>query len=223
MSTKIYNAYRVCDNKIETVFKIKKEMEPLYAEKVYKNLDLFGKKTLKATKNYMKEGYVFWDVINRFVLEGSTDKVLEKKLSTPLNEMPYYDLQYVLKGFIDQQQNDPLNFEASMVLIEHKGNMYIQFFGFSHNTPFDDYIAGLIKDGVITDWHYQNQTDVDDAIDDDDWEDRETMWDEVYTGGWDGYNSPAEVGFSHDFFDRIFTILYKYSIQKAENNKEATN
>jgi len=224
MSTKIYNAYKVCDNRIETVFKIKRELEPLYEKLVFSQLDQLGYRTLKGIQGYMPKGYIFWDVIKRGVLYGGIRKYKEeseKKLNTPLKEMYPDDLQYVLQGYVDQEKNDPLNFSASMVLIEYKGQMYVQFFGFHGyeylTECFGKYFKGLVKNGVLADWRYQNQTDDEDG---DDWEERENMWDEIYkSNGWDGYYSPAQVGFSHDFFSRIFFILHKYSEQKRKNKE----
>jgi len=217
MTDNIYtrNGWKVCDNKIETVFRIKKELEPLYKKRIFEQLDQYGNKTLLDTQGYMKKGYVFWDVINRCILYGNEEKYKEdndKKLNTPLNEMPYYDLQYVLQGFIDQNMNDPLNFEASIVLFENRGNIYVQFFGFERYA--DEYFASLVKDGILADWHYQNQTD-DDDIPEDEEEERESMWDEIYPGGWEGDDTPAQAGLSHDFFSKIFSILHSYE----ENRK----
>jgi len=223
MGTRIYNVYKVCDNRIETVFRIKKELEPLYERLVFENLDQFGKHTLKHVQGYMKKGYRFWDVINRFVLYGGKRKDLkegnEKKLNTPLNGMFYWDLQYVLQGYIDMGQNDPLNFEASMVLLEYRGQMYVQFFGFHGHEHlgniYGGYFKSLLDKGILADRHYQDQTDDEDE-DSGDWEDRAGMRDEIYAGGLDGHDTPAQAGFSYEFFSRMPKILHKYSKRRAE-------
>jgi hypothetical protein len=224
MSTKIYNAYRVCDNKIETVFNIKKKLESLYAKLVYSQLDQFGRKTLEGIEGYYKKGYVFWDIINRYILWDGKEyqernNVLKK---TPLKSMHYSDLIYVLEGFTKQGENDPLNFDASMVLYEYEGNMYVQFFGLSGykylNDIFGEYFEELFKKGILTDWHYQNQTDDDEAIDSSDWNKRKTMWDELYKD----YDYPAQIGFSYDFFSKMLRILYYYKPNKEGEPENAT-
>ena len=219
MSIKIYNVYRVCDNRIETVFKIKKELEPLYEKLIFSTLDQFGSLTLKGIQKYTEKGFVFWDIVKRYVLRVGIRKKFRKhnikKINTPLNEMHPFDLQFILEAFIKQQRNEPFNFDASMVLIEYKGQIYVQFFGFHGykylNDIFGKYFDGLIKNGILADRHYQNSTD---AENEDDWEDRKSMWNEIYTGKLDGYNSPVQAGFSHNFFSRIFQILMKYWKQK---------
>jgi len=210
MSTKIFNAYRVCDNKIETVFKIKKELEPLYEKWVHENLDQFGHQSLNDIKGYMHKGYVFWDVVNRYLGYGQEAK---KTFSTPINKLSEYDLIYVLEGFIKQNENGPLNFDASMGLIEHRGLIYVQFFGLPDrsDSAFGKYFKKLIKNRIIIDRHYQNQTDRPDDISDEDWEKRGDIWDEIYPGGWEGYSTPSQVGFWHEFFSRAIYILHSYA------------
>jgi hypothetical protein len=207
----------VCDNKIETVFKIKKELEPLYAKLVYSQLDQFGHHTLEGIERYLHKGCIFWDIVNRYVLYGDDEKYREdnQKIKTkPLKDLDYFALTYVLKGFVEQKQNDPFNFDASMVLYGYKGNMYVQFFGLSGyvylDDIFGDYFKGLVKNGVLADYHYQDQSDDEDE-DNPDWEERGDMWDELY----DGYDTSAQVGFSYEFFSIMQRILFEYGKKRT--------
>ena len=212
MSTKIYYAYKVCDNRIKTIFNIKKELESLYAKWVHDGLDKFGHQTLKDIESYMPKGYVFWDVVNRYV---TYDEESTQSMSTvPLKEMHSYDLINILKGFIKQGYDYPLNFDASMVLIEHKDTLCIQFFGFNYSF-FNDFFENLIKSNTIADWHFQDQTDPPDDVSEEEWAERGSFWDEVF----DGYDSSAEIGFCHDFFGRALPILHSYTAIKREIKK----
>ena len=155
MSTKIYNAYKVCDNKIETVFKIKKKLEVLYADMVYEYLDHFGGVTLKDTLQIYPKKYVFWDVINRYVLYKAKKykEDDEKKMNTPFNKMFYTDLRYVLKAFIKQGVFHPLNFSASMVLIEYEDSMYVQFFGlYPHCSEYFETLETTANKRIFPGW-----------------------------------------------------------------------
>jgi len=91
LSTKIYDAYRVCDNKIKTVFKIKKELEALYNDFVCKSLEVYGRLTLNDCKELYSEGCVFWDIINRDVW-GLSRNEKDAKFAMPIKELP--PLQY---------------------------------------------------------------------------------------------------------------------------------
>jgi len=99
--------------------------------------------------------------------------------------------------------NEPQNISASVVLYPYKnGEIYLHFFGL--NQKYIKKIKG------ISDYHYQNQTDMSNYDWDKekwedmseerknelekDWDERRDIWDELL-----GYDIPSESGFTFDF------------------------
>ena len=200
MSTKIYNAYKVCDNNVETVFKIKKELEPLYENFVHDILSTYGKISVKQAAD---------------LLNGSLSKYdlpLDKK-SMPVNKQLHFLICNILEAHIESGRNLPLNVEAAVTLFEHKGNLYLQFFGFP-NSYFGKYFKQLERRKIIADWHYQDSVDKPAKIKKKDWAERELVWDQIY----DSYYSPAQPGFVHKFSDRLLAICLSFEkkMRKAD-------
>lgn len=78
--------------------------------------------------------------------------------------------------------NSPFNIECSIVLYKHRKGYFIQFFGVDRK---------LYETNVkLTDFHYQNQVDRDESISDEDWEEREKVWDEIFEES----NAPSAAG-----------------------------
>ena len=101
--------------------------------------------------------------------------------------------------------NDP-NFLFSVVIIPWDGEYY--------GCVYDDQISAnraLLKD-IADDFHYQNQTDKPEDISDDDWSEREQIWNDIF----DIYFTPGEAGLTYeivkpdDFNDIEHDKLIKY-------------
>lgn len=82
--------------------------------------------------------------------------------------------------------------QPTVVLFYDGDDMYVQFFGFNQKI-----ITDLWKNGAMSDFHYQNQTDPEvkgmtDEEAEKEYERRSTVWERIYEGtGW----APSEGGF----------------------------
>lgn len=102
--------------------------------------------------------------------------------------------------------DDPA-FKFSVVVIPYKG----VFYGLSYHEEIEDN-RKLLND-FIEEYHYQNQTDQPEDIDDAEWSSRSEVWNNIF----DRYVSPAEAGFVYEIvksddldFDDIKVLVKNY-------------
>lgn len=190
MSTKIYNAYRVNDGKLGTVFSIKRELEILYERHVLKTID--------SIPNDLR--------VKDITLCNVTEYV-KSLFDNKIKELDSVDMKFIINAVMDRNaRSERLNFRSSMVLYHHRKNIYIQFFGIDFDSG-RDYIAGLEKNGILSDFHYQNQTDTPENIIEEEYKKRRVVWDEIFEAA--DSDTPGEVGLSYDFWNRGLSILGK--------------
>jgi hypothetical protein len=199
MSTKIFNAYKVIDGKLSTAFRIKKELEPLYKAFVKNVLHSHRNMTVKEVKE---------------LLEIKSWWYIDGYLNCTLPELTYTELEIVLEKVMKIGIDWDLNFQASIVIFQDNSDLYIQFFGLE-DTTFREYIQKLKSDNVLTDYYYTNITD--DEFDNPEYVKREGVWDRIYEDS----RTPAQAGFSYDFWSRSIEILYEFLEEEREYRKGA--
>jgi hypothetical protein len=189
MSTRIYDAFKINDGKLETVFAIKRGLEPRYERHVLKTLNRVGDDFLVRDLKFIQA-------------TPAVERLLDKRIK----RIPIGDLLEVIDLVMARNLKEPLNFSTSMVLFYHKDNIYIQFFGVDFDTG-REYISDLEKKDIISDFHYQNQTDAPYDISEKDFKARGEVWNGIYKLPSD---TPVRVSFSYDFWSRGFQILHKF-------------
>jgi hypothetical protein len=71
----------------------------------------------------------------------------------------------------------------------------------------------LKSDNVLADYYYTNVSD--DEFDDPEYTKREVVWDRIYKGS----RTPAQAGFSYDFWSKSIEILYEFLQAEREYRK----
>ena len=128
---------------------------------------------------------------------------------------------------------DLFNIEASAVIYQHKGKVYLQVF--SLDSPIDNTLFKDILSPMVVDYHYQNSCDAyfcDDKNYDKwsdkkkarlekEWNEREAVWDEIFGESC----KPSEVGLTFQFFsiyDYQRTAYEAYKIYKNQKTIKDT-
>ena len=102
--------------------------------------------------------------------------------------------------------DDPA-FKFSVVIIPYNGHLY----GISYHEEIEENRSLL--NSFIDEYHYQNQTDKPEDIDDEEWDARSDVWNEIF----DKYVAPSDAGFTYDIvkeddldFDDIRILVTNY-------------
>lgn len=178
MSTKIYNAYEWTGTPDELLAYFL-DLRLKYLQSV---VQYFA--SLPLLDRYYKEAMAD-EKHGKIKAEMSFEKDLQKEM---------------LKGL-----KDPMDVGATASVYFHLGRVYVQFFGLDEIPRWAGYASkstdGIdivkIEDRRLKDFHYQNQTDHDEEINESEWEEREKVWDEIFAVA----STPKEVSFSYSFFD----------------------
>lgn len=108
--------------------------------------------------------------------------------------------------------DDPA-FKFTVVVIPYNGHLY----GISYHEEIEENRALL--EPFIEEYHYQNQTDKPEDIDDEEWDERSDIWNEIF----DKYVAPSDAGFTYEIvksddleFDDIRTLVTNYRDQFAD-------
>jgi hypothetical protein len=190
MSTKIYDAYRLNDGKLKTFFFIKRRLETLYEHHVLRTVDAI------PDSLYVRD-----------IDLGNVTEYVKSLFDKKIKELDAVDMKLIIDAVIDtNSQYDRLNFRSSMVLFHCRENIYIQFFGIDFDSG-KNFISSLEASNILSDFHYQNQTDIPDNTTEEEYEKRRVIWDEIYKAA-NSY-TPGEVGLSYDFWNRGLSILGK--------------
>lgn len=125
----------------------------------------------------------------------------------------YWDVDRLIAASLDSRWRDRMepNFNFSVCVIPWTdGNVY----GIYYDDDIEENRA-LLND-IADEYHYQNQTDQPDDIDDEEWGERRNVWNEIF----DKYCSPNDAGFIYEIvtssdlhFDIIETALEQYKKQ----------
>jgi hypothetical protein len=131
--------------------------------------------------------------------------------------MDTFLLETLFKAAFDQAERGwKMDCQISMLLYydPETDSKIIQFFGIDYDTKFfREEINRMCKEGLMRDYHYQNQTG--DGEDDDYWndyEEREKIWDRIL--GREGI--PSCVGFCYEFFRK--TNLWNFARKMKPGN-----
>jgi hypothetical protein len=197
MSIRLFNAYKVADGKLSTAFRIKKALEPLYKAFVIETLHRHRNMTIGEIKKLLeRESWYYMD-------EYSTSTLVE---------LTYTELEIVCEKIMRIGLDWDLNFQASIVIFQDSDCLYIQFFGLT-DPVFTKYIKRLKYKKVLADYYY---TDVsDDEFDNPEYLERGKVWNRIYKGS----RTPAQAGFSYDFWSRSIEILYEFLEAEREYRK----
>lgn len=199
MSTKIYNAYKYNGN-LSSLISFLKEIRSKYHEE---KINMFsGLGHIKITEKYVPE-------LKKILPELEKNEITLKELSDELMG------DMVFSSFLEKQMklgyNTPVNIQASAVVFAHNNDIYVKFFGIKN-----DYYKNNNK---LIDFHYQNSTDISNYDWDkekweemseerqkeleDDWNNREKIWDEIITD----YGTFGESGLTFDFHPNDYKML----------------
>ena len=119
--------------------------------------------------------------------ETSVDDILATKNDSKAREKFCWEMMHTLRNELDKKWRirSGCNFKLEVCIIPWTdGNIY--------GTYYDDTISAnrdLIM-SVADEYHYQNQTDKPDEISDEEWAEREEVWEQIF----DKYWTPAEAG-----------------------------
>lgn len=118
-----------------------------------------------------------------------------------------YELSTYLKDVIKKGYNDYLNFSASVMVYFFEGRIYIQFFGLDGHILKTNFVDDIF-DGMIEDYHYQNQSDPwwsyedkeitkeQEEIYEVEWAERERVWDGILGD----LHKFSDIGLAYDIF-----------------------
>ena len=117
----------------------------------------------------------------------------------------------LLEGIMARRLRDHLNFQASVVLYIHSGQMYLHFFGMDNLPKCSDFIRKLEKAHLLVDYHYQDSADKPDHISQKEWNQRKKMWDKILLD-----NTPAMAGFVFELDKLLIRICSQWEKQKGK-------
>lgn len=189
MSTRIYDAYKI--------------NVPLHEFK--KRIDSVKEEVAKA---YRKESTEMLDACVKDFMETGKDFVIQHRfLKKGLNGVDKNGKRryYYNKEQLEDLINQDLDVSApTFVFYVHETGNYCQIFCRFGNQPFKDLVESLEKEGIISDFHYQNQTDpeVEGMTDEEafeEYERRREIWDEILEC--DSMGTPVNCGFTYNMID----------------------
>ena len=110
--------------------------------------------------------------------------------------------------------NSPLNFVASVVVYFFEEQIFFQVF----DNRASKMICVELGDN-IRDYSYWNNSDQDEEVSSEDWDERERVWDGILTGA----GVPSECGLSYDFFNHnnTYSLYRKDILEKAREISDA--
>jgi hypothetical protein len=175
MSTKVYNGIK---------FKSKD-----YAEIVSQLHSIREKAIENSRKHFIDDPYPMGGLLIEEKFADSVDELIEMDFETDRNKK--WEVRRIVEASLEKRwrKNYEPEFLFSVVVIPWTdGNVYGCF--------YDDRIhenRELLNE-FVDEYHYQNQTDQPDDIDDEEWEERREIWDDIF----DKYFTPGEAGFVYE-------------------------
>ena len=166
MSTKIYDAFKF-EGTIQELMQELFLIRDKYWEQRRNDLKEWGCMSLNAILDY---DHVTKN-IEPYYLKNFRD-AKEDVRNKPLYAQNFDTLNKILQAQIQSRLNDPLNFQASVIIYPNEDGIYLQFFGLRDNSEY-------INDR-FTDIHYQNQTDMPEDISEEEWDKRRETWDKIF-------------------------------------------
>ena len=195
MSLKIYNGIKFKSRVLPEI------VSQLYAikEQAKKN----------SNNNLMNDGGRIVHLMVKNKIIDNFEDIFTKEFTSD----DYWDVDRLIAASLDSRWRDRMepNFNFSVCVIPWTdGNVY----GIYYDDDIEENRA-LLND-IADEYHYQNQTDQPDDIDDEEWGERRNVWNEIF----DKYCSPNDAGFIYEIvtssdlhFDIIETALEQYKKQ----------
>ena len=195
MSLKIYNGIKFKSNNLPEI------VGQLYAikEQAKKN----------SNNNLMNDGGRIVHLMVKNKIIDNFEDIFTKEFTSD----DYWNVDRLITESLDSRWRDRMepNFNFNVCVIPWTdGNVY----GIYYDDDIEENRA-LLND-IADEYHYQNQTDQPDDIDDEEWSERRDVWNEIF----DKYCSPNDAGFIYEIvtssdlhFDIIETALEQYKKQ----------
>lgn len=195
MSLKVYNGIKFKSKNIPEI------ISQLYAIK---------EQAKKNSNDYLMNdgGRIVHLMIKNKIIDNFED-IFTKEFTSD----DYWNVDRLIAASLDSRWRDRMepNFNFSVCVIPWTdGNVY----GIYYDDDIEENRA-LLND-IADEYHYQNQTDQPDDIDDEEWGERRNVWNEIF----DKYCSPNDAGFIYEIvtssdlhFDIIETALEQYKKQ----------
>jgi len=127
--------------------------------------------------------------------------------SSTLDDSKYYmEVAKLIMLSMEKGYNVMTNPEASAMVFPYDGRLLVKFFG----------LEGFsLDDERYIDYHYQDQTDMPDDMDELEWAERRDTWDKVAgSGSW------QENGFSFEFIPPYFAWDVAMDVMEARKNEK---
>jgi hypothetical protein len=111
-------------------------------------------------------------------------------------------------------ERHPFAFEASVVVLLHKGRIFVKKFGFG-----GWFKPTELEHEKLVDFHYQNQVDTPDDVSYEEFEERGRVWDEILGSR----GVIGKVGLSYDFFEEydIWDVAVSIGSEHYRRQKES--
>ena len=195
MSLKIYNGIKFKSGDLPEI------VSQLYAikEQAKKN----------SNNNLMNDGGRIVHLMVKNKIIDNFEDIFTKEFTSD----DYWNVDRLITASLDSRWRDRMepNFNFNVCVIPWTdGNVY----GIYYDDDIEENRA-LLND-IADEYHYQNQTDQPDDIDDEEWQERSEVWNDIY----DKYCSPNDAGFIYKIvtssdlhFDIIETALEQYKKQ----------
>ena len=175
MSTKIYNGIK---------FKTRD-----YAEVVSQLYSIKEKAIENSKKNLIDDPYSIGGLLIEEKFADSVDELIEMDFEIDRNKI--WEVLRIVQRSLEKRWRkfyDPSFLFNVVVIPGPDGNIY--------GCYYDDKIPGNrdLLNEFVDEYHYQNQTDQPEDIDDEEWDERRSIWDEIF----DKYFTPGEAGFVYE-------------------------
>jgi hypothetical protein len=204
MSTKIYDAFKF-EGTIQELMQELFLIRDKYWEQRRNDLKEWGCMSLAAILDY---DHVTKN-IEPYYLKNFRD-AKEDIRNKPLYAQDFDTLNKILQAQIQSRLNDPLNFQASVIIYPNEDGIYLQFFGLRDNSEY-------INDR-FTDIHYQNQTDMPEDISEEEWDKRRETWDKIFERN----SIPSNTGLSFPLIEleNCWEFCYWYWDKENSQNEK---
>lgn len=119
------------------------------------------------------------------------------------------DVREAMKSGMCFTKKGNFNPSCSATVHFYKGRIFVIFFGISRPTR-------LPPSKKMKDFHYQNQTDREDGITDEEWTEREKVWDAIFKKD----DRPGHAGFVFEIIDDSDSVRLAYALfEKIHGHK----
>jgi hypothetical protein len=187
MSTKIYNAYLFHGNLVQ----LQKSLEQIKKQWEKEQVQLWCKAFTGMTTDKQ---------VGDWLVKHSTIILPERLQERFIDATRVWTGISSLDPFIEACHDCPVNIapwgcDASAIVYPFKSKLIVQFFGINP------------KSRLYKDFYYQNQTDHPSRISEQEWNQREKIWEKIFSND----SSPADTGFVYE----IYNTMSKWRVVEA--------